>query len=144
MAVFPHVRAEARGTSIEGHLANQAATDEHTQAVINGCEGNLRHAFFGALENLVSGRMVVAAGNHFENLFTLAGRAEPTGLEGILEWTREQLVGWLADGFRIISGSVVSTRRVRPAPAPIRQESKLGIPNPSIFAVETKRSKAGS
>jgi hypothetical protein len=76
MAMLAHIRAKTRGTPIQRHLPQQTATDQHTQAIVNGGEGNLGHPPFDPFENFVRSRMIATIRHHLENFAALPGKTK--------------------------------------------------------------------
>src|SRR4051812_40143986 len=79
--MLAHIGTKTHGRAIENHLANQAALDEDAQAVVNGGEGNDGIRFFGALENLFGGGMIMALGDDLEDLLALTRHFQTAGCQ---------------------------------------------------------------
>lgn len=85
VAMLPHVRAEPGRAPIERYLPHQAARHQHTQAIVNSSEGNLRHPLLRPVENFVCGRVIMAVRHHFKNFLALPRGTEAPSLERLLE-----------------------------------------------------------
>ena len=84
MPVLAHIGAEPGGAAVELHLAHEAAADERIEAVIDRGHGDVRHAPFGADEDLLGGGMVALLQQHVIDVLALwcktqAARAQPFG-----------------------------------------------------------------
>ena len=76
VAVLAHVWAKSCRAAIECNLAEQTAAHQHTEAIINGGEGNFGHAPLHPLKNLIGGGVIVTIGDYFENFLALPGETK--------------------------------------------------------------------
>ena len=85
MAMLVHVGTEAGGSAVESNLLDQPALHQEAEAIIDGGEGDFRHAFARAIKDFFGSGMVVALGDDLENLLALAGETKPARREFFLK-----------------------------------------------------------
>lgn len=76
MAVLLHVGAVAGGGAVEVDVADEAALDQGVEAIVNCGHGDVRHALFGAQEDVLHPGMIALLEEHVVHVLPLRRETE--------------------------------------------------------------------
>lgn len=76
VAVLLHVGTITRGGAVEIHVADEAALDQGVEAIVNRGHRDVRHALFGAQEDVLHPGMIALVEEHVVHVLPLRRETE--------------------------------------------------------------------